>query len=256
MTVAASMMIQPYAPATATAGSVSASFPATNALTTQVLKPWQGTTTGADFLQIDLGANKIIGNGGGVILNAANMTSVTVFADTANPPTTNRGTLTLSQDAQGRYKGSLSFAAASVRFIRFTIAGGSPVDGAAGWSIGFASVFASGFSPARDPLFGESSMDEVTPQSRDDLDNGVVIRDTTGPSFMLITRAFSGGSGDDHEQIQQYARAGLCWWNDGNPNAPWNQWPVRHHDPKVTRKLAGFNREQVTLTLKEIVELI
>jgi hypothetical protein len=246
---AASLWFGLLAPATATAGSADPNYPATNALTTQVLRPWLATGTASDFLQIDLGASKTIV---GVVLNAANMASVTVFADNANPPTTNRGTLTLQQDGQGRYKASMSIAA-TVRYVRFAIAAGSTVDGSGAWGIGFAGVYSGAFSPAKDPLFGESSQDQVTPQSRDDLDNGVVIRDNTGPSYMLITRGFSGGSADDHEQIQQYARASVCWWNDGNPSAAWNQWPVRYHEPKVTRRISGFNREQVSILLKEEV---
>lgn len=246
---AASLLFGLLAPSTATSGTTT--NPATFALTTQINKPWLATATGTDFLQIDLGASVAVN---GVALNAANMSSVTVFADNANPPTTNRGTLSMAQDAQGRFKGSLLFSA-TVRFVRFTIAAGGTNDGNSVWSIGFAAAFSGLFLPPKDPLFGESSNDLVTPQSRDDLANGVVIRDTTGPSFMMITRAFSGGAADDHEQIQQYARAGLCWWNDGNPGVAGNQWPVRHHEPKVTRRMGGFNREQVSIVLKEIVEI-
>ncbi|MDR3389918.1 MAG: hypothetical protein P4L92_23015 [Rudaea sp.] len=236
-------------PATMTSGTAVPSYLATNAGTPgNVLKPWKGTTLGADYLQIDLGATAAIS---GLALNAGNMSSVTVFADNSNPPTTNRGTLTLSQDGQGRWKGSMAVVMA-VRYIRFTIAAGTPNDGATGWSIANALVFASTFSPPRDPLFSGSSIDSNTPQSRADLDNGVVICDNTGAPFETITLSFSGGAGDGHEQIQRYARAGVCWLNLGVATAPWYQWPVFHYDPKVTRKLSGFNRELVDITLKEV----
>jgi len=215
-----------------------------------VLRPWKGTTTGADWVQIDLGASVAVN---AIAVNGGNMGSVTVLADNANPPVTNRGVLTLSQDAQGRYKGSLAIGA-SVRYIRLNIGAGVPNDGSTAWSIACVYPFTNSFTAARDPLYGANSTQDLnTPQTRQDLDNGVVIRDSTGPSFMTFTLDFSGAATDDHEQIQQYARAGLCWLNFNIPNAAWEQFPVRNHDPKMTRKFGGFNREQVELTLKEEV---
>lgn len=234
----------------ATSSTAQAGFPVTNVINTQVLKPWKGTGVGADFVQLDLGASVALN---GVALNAANMGSVTVFADNANPPTTNRGTLTLSQDGQSRFKGSLLFVAAA-RFIRFTIAAGATTDGSATWQVGNAYPFSSIFNLARDPLFGqESALIFNTPQSRTDLDNGQDVTDNTGPGWAQLTLDFSGGAADDHEQLQQYTRAGLCWINMNIYNAPWQQWPVRHRDPAITRKYVGFNQEQVEITLKEQV---
>lgn len=231
----------------ASSNTAAAGFPASNVINTQVLKPWKATGVAADFVQLDLGAATAVN---GVAINDANMNSVTVLADNVNPPTTNRGTLTLTQDAQGRYKGMLAFAA-TFRYVKFVIATGTTNDGTSAWRISCAYPFSSTFSLPRDPLFGESELDANTPQSRVDLDNGQVIRDTTGPNFVTLTLQFRGGAADDHEQLQQYARAGLCWLNMNISNAPWQQWPVRHHDPKITRKFTGFNAEEVDITLKE-----
>lgn len=243
------LLYNPLVPATATASTEAAGYPATNALDSQILKPWKGTANSFDYLQIDLGSSKAVT---GVTITGANMPFVFVYADNSATPTTSRGTLTMAADDQGRYKGSLQFSA-TVRYIRFSISPNATLDGAPGWIIGAATAWAASFSPPRDPLYGGSSLDFNSPQSRQDLDNGVVIRDDIGPSYQLITLAFSGSASDDMAAIRRCARAGLCWLDLGVSTQRGWQWPVREHEAKVTRKITGFNRETMDLVLKEEV---
>jgi len=248
------LLINPIAPVTAASFlTAAAGYPATNALNSQILRPWKSSSNAAnaDALIVDLGTPLAIT---AVAVTQTNFSRFGVYADNTTFPTTVLGTLNTAQDAQGRYKGSL-VASATARYINFKCPSSldTPVDGN-NWTIGAVYVYTTApYTTPRDPLFGSSSLDLSTPQSRIDLDNGSVVRDTTGPSFQTINLDFTGGAGDDHEQIQQYTRAGICWLNLSNPSAPWEQWPVRHIDPKITRKLAGFNRELVSISLKEEV---
>jgi len=239
------------APGAAKASSEQAGYPASNVLLGKVQRPWKAlnATSLGSYVQIDLGAVYYVRL---LAINAANMVTVdSVMADTMDPPLSLRGPLTLYQDKQGRSKGSV-FISAAVRYIRLANFTGTPTDGDSVWSIGSIFLFSSYAQLARDPLFGESSNDLNTPQSRVDLDNGVSVVDDTGPSFMTPTLQFSGGATDDHEKLVRLTRAGLCWLNlnDGNGG---DQWPVRHVDPKITRKFTGFNRETVQVSLKEQV---
>lgn len=238
-------------PSTATASSAAAGYPATNVLLGKVLKPWRSTTAGSsENIIIDLGSNLPLSNAT-LAISATNMLTAAIYADTANPPTTLKGTILFSKDVTGRYKQSLSLTG-TIRYIKI-LPIGSPFDGAAYWSIGPVDVFASELAFARDPLFGESSLDANLPQTMVTLDNGIIVRDQTGPSFMTPTLNFTGGSTDNHEEIAMLARAGLCWLDLGITSNRGLQWRVRHYEPKVTRKLSAFNRETVQIALKEEV---
>ena len=241
-----------FAAATATASSAAAGYPATNVLTGQVLKPWRSTSlANTEYIIIDLGAIRLL-NGAILAVSATNLATATVYADSSNPPTTSRGTITPALDAQNRGKASLALTGL-IRYIKILASSGSPIDGAAYWSIGPVDVFVNTLAFPRDPIFGESSLDTNTPQTSVTLDNGKIVRDSTGPSFMTPTLTFSGGNGDDHEQIAMLARSGLCWLDLGIATNRGLQWRVMHYDPKITRKLTAYNRESVQIALKEEV---
>lgn len=248
----ARLAYNPIAAATATASSAAAGYPATNVLTGQVLKPWRSTSlANTEYIIIDLGSNYLL-NGAILAVSATNLATATVYADMSNPPTTSRGTITPALDAQNRGKASLALTG-TIRYIKILASAGSPTDGAAYWSIGPVDVFTATLAFPRDPIFGESSLETNTPQISITLDNGKIVRDGTGPSFVTSTLNFSGGSNDDHEQIAMLARAGLCWLDLGIASNRGLQWRVKHYEAKTTRKLTAFNRESVQITLKEEV---
>lgn len=248
----ARLAYNPIAAATATASSAAAGYPATNVLTGQVLKPWRSTSlANTEYIIIDLGSNYLL-NGAILAVSATNLATATVYADMSNPPTTSRGTITPALDAQNRGKASLSLTA-TVRYIKIVASSGAPTDGSAYWSIGPVDVFNNTLAFQRDPIFGESSLETNTPQTSVTLDNGKIVRDGTGPSFITPTLNFSGGSNDDHEQIAMLARAGLCWLDLGITSNRGLQWRVKHYEAKTMRKLTAFNRESVQIQLKEEV---
>lgn len=235
-------------PTTATASTAAANYAATNALRTAVLREWRSTTTGASWLQIDLGASLAVS---GIGISAFNCTSCTVLADNSATPTTNRGTLTTGVDRQGRRKGSLAFSA-TVRYIRLNITGGSPTDAAAYWRAGAAYAFASLLALPRDPLYGGSSIDWGTPQQRNDLPNGRAEAWSTGASRADLALQFAGKETDDIEELQRRARAGACWFDYGIAADRGLQFPVVHCEEVITSRFEKFNRRVLDLRLREL----
>lgn len=150
-----------------------------------------------------------------------------------------------------RRKGSLAFSA-TVRYIRFSIAAGSPADGAAYWSIGSAWPFASLLSLPRDPLYGSTAIDWKNPQQRTDLPNGSSETFATGAPHAEVLLQFAGRETDDIEEIVRRARAGTCWFDFGLLNERGMQWPVTHNEDVVTTRLEGFNRRRMDVRLREI----
>jgi len=235
------------APGSVRTATEQAGYPASNVLLGKVGRPWKGLGHGTAFLIVDLGASKYVDT---FAANNGNLVEVGIRYDDTGAFTSLIQTTTGGTDKQGRWKASFQIKD-TFRYLQLTmIASGLPTDGDDVWSLSSLFFFANSLSLARDPLFGESATDVNFPQSRVDLDNGSTVKDDTGPSFMTPTLQFSGGRDDDHEQLVRLTRAGLCWlnYNDGNPG---DQWPVRHVDPKITRKLAAFNRESVQVSLKE-----
>ena len=243
----------PFAIITATASSAAAGYPATNVLTGKVLKTWRSTSSATtEYLIIDLGAST--SNPNTLCISGLTMSNVSIYADNTSNPTTLVGTYICAADAQGRYKVSIVLPSSpSYRYIKIKPNTGTPTDGASYWTIGPVDLFTASLSFARDPIFGESSLDTNTPQTSATLDNGIIVRDGTGPSYMTPTLNFSGGSGDNHEQIAMLARSGLCWLDLGIASNRGLQWRVKHYEPKVTRKLTAYNRETVQIALKEEV---
>lgn len=235
-------------PTTATASSAAASYPATHVLLPQVLREWRSTTTGASWVQIDLGASLPVE---AVAINAFNCASCTVLADNSATPTTNRGTLTTGIDHQGRRKGALAFSA-TVRYIRFNITGGSPTDGAAFWRAGSAFVFVGSLALPRDPLYGSSSIDWITPQQRNDLPNGRAETWSTGAACAELGLLFAGRETDDVEALQRYARAGACWFDYGIAADRGLQFPVVHCEGVTTMRFEKFNRRMLETRLREV----
>lgn len=233
------------APSTVTASSAAANYQATNVMEPEVLKPWRSTVTTLSSIIIDLGSSKAVT---AVALNAVNFASCTVYADNTATPTTNRGTLTTGVDKQGRYKGALEFSA-TVRYIKFEIAAGTPVDGAAFWSIGAADVYALTTTLARDPLYG-ASVQFNTPRVGDQLPNGKAVKANIGASYAMIELPFSATASQDVEALKRLAQAEPCWLNLGVTADL--QWPITCLDDSSTRRLDRYNRETTSFRLKEL----
>ncbi|MBR0346041.1 MAG: hypothetical protein IJI03_12365 [Rudaea sp.] len=245
-----SLAYAPYAPVGVTATSAQPNYPATNALTTSIQRPWRSNTTTGESITLDLGSSKTVAC---IAFSACNFFNYTLRADNSAIPTTVIASAATGADDQSRFKGSITPAAPiTVRYISITPTG-APTDGAAGYSIGAIYVFPAAPKLARDPLFGVSQIDTNAPQSLTVLDNGATIKDDIGIPYAEITLGFSGGTSDDFGYIFRAGHIGLMWLNLDGTNTTGRQWPVRYFEPKMSRKLQMFNREQVQFVLKEQV---
>lgn len=248
----ATLAYSPLVPATATASSAAANYPATNVLLGKVNKPWRSTSNATtEYLIIDLGSSSSYPSNT-LCISGLTMPNAAIYADNSANPSTLKGTFTCAADTQGRYKVSLPLPG-TYRYIKIKPNSGTPTDGASYWTIGTVDLFTSSMQFARDPIYGESQIETHTPQSSVQLENGVTVKDDTGPSYSAITLNFSGGSTDDHEAIMRRARAGLCWLDLGVIANRGLQWRVKHIEPKTTRKITAFNRETVQIVLTEQV---
>lgn len=242
----------PYVPSTATASSVYGGFYAPNVLLGKVQKQWRANSAATtEYLIVDLGSSQVLVNAK-LTISAANLFDAQILADTAANPTTSKGVVAFSSDGNGRYKASMVISG-TIRYIKIKPNSGAPVDGSTRWAIGPVDLFKSALAVARDPIFGETAVDWMRPQTRTDLDNGISVKDDTGPPYSAITLNFSGGSADDHEAVMRQARAGLCWLDFNIAANRGLQWRVKHIEPKVTRKITAFNRESVQVLLTEQV---
>lgn len=237
----------------ATATSAAAGYPATNVREAPVDKPWRSTTNALQNLDIDLGSSRSVV---AVAVQGTNAPSFTVTADNSNPPTTNRGTLTLAQDNNARRKGVLEFAA-SVRYIRLQMPATSVVaddDGTVQsyYWVGAVYVFEATLTMPRDPLYGQSTVQHLRPQTSIDLDNGQNVTSSDGASVSLLQLGFSGRSDQDIERAARLARLGICWLDLGIASERWRQWPVRENTETVDRRASRYNAEQVELRFREI----
>lgn len=247
----ATLAYSPIVPATVTASSQAAGYPATNVLLGKVNMPWRSTSLAlTEYIIIDLGV--IISLPKTLTISATNLVDADIYADTSATPTTLKGTIIFANDGAGRYKAS-SAISGPFRYIKIKPHSGAPTDGNSFWSIGAVDLFANSMQFARDPIYGESQIESATPQTSVQLDNGVTIKDDTGPPYSAITLNFSGGSADDHEAVMRQARAGLCWLDMGATANRGLQWRVKHIEPKTTRKITAFNRETVQIVLTEQV---
>jgi hypothetical protein len=235
------------------ATSAAANYPATNLRETSVDRPWRSTTNALQNIDIDL-ANSLAVTAIGVQMT--NAPTVTVFADTFTVPTTSRGVITPVTDNNGRRKGSLAFSA-TVRYIRLQIPATSVVaddDGTvqAYYTIGSVYVFANTLTLPRDPLYGQSSTELLTPQTSVDLANGQNVTSNNGAPVTVINLGFSARAQDDVERARRLARLGPAWLDLDIASERWRQWPVRSVVERVTRSIARVNGERVELPFREL----
>lgn len=242
----------PYAAASVTALSSASGYPPGNVTVPGVMRGWRSSGTGVQWLQIDLGLSRSVT---AIAITEAMPESllasgITVLADNNTVPTTNRGTMTMGRDDNGRIKGSLPFSLLfppSFRYLRLQLTGS-----ASPYAIGSVFVFGATLMLAVDPLFGSTRLSMIDPQARVDLPNGVTESYLAGASSTEIELGFRARATHDITAVRRLARASPCWL-DFATSERGRQWPVRYHEPQVQRSLEGFNRESVAIKLREIV---
>lgn len=236
------------------ATSAAVDYPVIHVREQSVDRPWRSTTNALQNIDIELDGSQAVT---AVAVQMTNAPTLTVFADPAtSPPTTNRGTITTASDNNARRKGVLTFSA-SVRSIRLQIPAASVVandDGTVApyYTIGTVYVFANTLTLPRDPLYGQSSIEHLTPQTSIDLPNGQNVTSNNGAAVSLITLGFSARAQDDVERARRLARLGPAWLDLDIASERWRQWPVRSVAERATRSIARINAERVDLPFREL----
>lgn len=246
----------PLNPVSAAGFTQDSNYPASNMVgtyATSILRPWKSTGgTTLDAIEFDFGVAVVPL---AIAFSAANFDQFQVIGETApNASNYATGNMPVAYDGQGRGKGSFEYPGPTAyRYWKLNVTGAATKrDGDNRFSIGAVYFFVTKTLAARDPIFGPPQFDFGYPQSRIDMDNGAIVRDSIGASYAEVTLGFSGGANDDMELIQRLARAANCWISLDGANTA-RQWPVRHHEAKVSRRLQAYNREQVQYMLREIV---
>jgi hypothetical protein len=235
---------------TATASSAATGYPATAAMVPGVLRGWRSTAGGTQWLQLDLGSSVSIAAVAlqAIMLGSGLAPTIAVTADNSTTPTTARGTMVVGTDRNARAKASLEAASPfTARYVRFTFTGAGSAYG-----VGSAFAFGSVVPLPCDPLYGGSSIVMLDPQVRADLPNGTTEVYAAGPSLAELELGFRAKGSDDVEVVRRSARALPCWFDFGLSDRG-RQWPVRHVEAQTERRLAGYNREAVSIRLREIV---
>lgn len=234
----------------ATASSAAADYPASGALVPGVSRGWKSTAGGSQWLQLDFGASVVLAAVAvqEIIASVVAHTTIAVYANTFNPPTTLRGIIENGLDGNGRDKGAVAFTTAA-RYLCLVFSGAPAGDP---YYVGSVLPFATATVLAADPLYGASSINLLDAQVRNELRNGIVEAYAAGAASTDLELGFRTAGADDMESVRRAARAGPCWFDFGLTDRG-RQWPVRHIEAQTARRLDGYNRESLTLKLREII---
>jgi hypothetical protein len=237
------------------ATSAAASYPAIHMRLLSTERAWRSTSNALQNIDIDLNSSVPVT---GVCVQGTNAPSFTVFGDAAiTPATTNRGTITPVADGNGRRKGSINLGGLSLRYLRLQIPAAGVVaddDGTVQsyYTIGAVYVFGSTLNLPRDPIYGQSSIQHVTPQTSVNLANGQNVTSNDGAPYSNIAVGFGVRADQDIERARRMARLGACWLDLDIASERWRQWPVRSVTEQADRRLTRINGEQVDLQFREL----
>ncbi len=244
-------MIIDYAslvPSSVTATSAAAGYAASQLALPQIGLPWRSTSTATQQVVIDLGATQTIAS---VWVQHLNAQQLTVERATVANSYTTVGTLTTRKQGDGRRKGRIALNA-SARYLRLTIAAGTPTDGAAYWELGAVYLFAGSQSFDSSPNAGLAVRYEH-PQQEVTLANGQVRTASTGPSYAVLAPEVEHWPDEDLNWLVRQARTGTIGLDLELTSRPWALWPVRNYQKTISTSL----RDVVTDTLSaELVEVV
>ena len=230
----------------ASASTAATGYPATNTSVTQVGKPWRSTVTTETTVTLDAGASFTPAS---LCIQDANFASAPVTYSADNVTYYAAGTLTTYADLNGRRKGSLEFAN-TCRYIKITIASGTPTDSAAYWSIGAAYVFKTVETADMAPSVG-LSQEVVYPQASYELANGRTVTAELGNKFTLLSGQTPNRPADGAGDVVALARAGSIWIDMEITANRDRQWPMKFYDGRFTQTIdealwpASFSLKEV-----------
>ena len=231
----------------ASASTAATGYEATNTSNTQVGKPWRSTVTTETTVTMDAGASFTPAS---LCLQDVNFASAAISYSADNISYSAAGTLTTYADLNGRRKGSLEFTN-TCRYIKITIASGTPTDSAAYWSIGAAYVFKTVATAAMAPSVG-LSQEVVYPQASYELANGRTVVAELGNKFTLLSGQTNNRPADGAGDVVALARAGNIWIDMEITANRDRQWPMKFYDNRFTQTIDEA-LWPTSFSLKEIV---
>ena len=231
----------------ASASTEATGYLASNVAITQTRRSWRSTVTTESTVTLDCSASITPAS---LCLQDVNFATATIAYSADNISYTNVGTFTSYADINGRRKGSIEFSN-PCRYIRITIASGTPTDALAYWSIGAAYVFTSVQTADMAPAVG-LTIDPVFPQASYDLPNGRSVTAELGSSYMQLSGVTNNLASDDSGELVRLARAATIWIDMEISANRERQWPVGFFDGRFSQSIDEA-LWPTSFSLKEIV---
>jgi hypothetical protein len=232
---------------TASATTSATGYPATNISLPQVGRPWRSGDLTEQEVVLDLGASVTPES---LWLQDVNFASAVVERSADNVTYSAVGTLTSYADLHGRRKGLITVSEAC-RYLRVTIAAGTPTDDAAYFSIGAGYVFEEVETAPQAPTAGSMDIEVNYPQSRIDLANGRTVISDLGAPYIVLSGRIDETSDEDVARLLRLARAGTIGL-DLERTDRWQAWPMAGYAEQF-QQASGEAVWPVSFELKEVV---
>lgn len=229
-----------------TATSSELGYPVANLLTPQIRRPWRSVGTGAQTIDIDLGA---VVASPVIALQGCNAAAFTVSHGSAAYTTVALGSLATAEDRHGTRRLSIA-TSGSVRYVRL-VTSGAPTDGAAYWWGGALYAFGDTTALPDNPLLG-SEANPLYPQTRVDLPNGQRLVFDRGAPRQQLNLRFRTPRTSDIDALVRLARRGPCWLDMGIAANRELQWPVQFDSDTATRTFAQAAQDEAAIPLYEL----
>ncbi len=238
-------------PTTATATTAQAGYAATNILRRSISQPWWSTSTSANDVVIDCGADtakKVLH------VHDCNFASapISTAASAAPGSFTARGTLTTYENDAGRRRGWIELSD-SDRYVKIGIASGTPADNLAYWRIGSAYLMATKNIMPSDLQFG-FDIAPTEPVIATDLTNGRRAQAIVGNDFDVLELKWRRKYSEVMKPMVKKTREGLCIFVaiDVNTYYPEQSWPVMRYEAK-RETFDRWQHSMLTTKLREEV---
>jgi hypothetical protein len=220
-----------------------------NVLTEYTLQSWRTTTTGANSIQLNFGADIDIA---GIMVSNCNADEVVIWSRTGAGSYLVDGTMTITEDPEGGRRGIFTGIPSGRQYVQLNIASGSPVEGY--WEIGAFHAWADAQALARSPKFG-ASYERMRPAVGVEYVNGFQRAAISGPDRAVLSFDWDivVAESEDPAIIRRATRNGQIVGLDIGIET-WAFWPLRWSDPGPTRMaFANAGLRAWGIELREVV---
>lgn len=231
-----------------TATDAAAGFPASNVAAESLGRPWRAVDAGAKDVVIDLGSSLAINS---LFLHDVNFASATIATSPDNITYTALGTLTAFAGRRGRRRGRITVGLTK-RYLKVSIAAGTPSDGLAFWRIGAAYVFASKVTAAALPD-KPLKITTMRPQVTGSLPNQIPAVAVVGSKMDRIEFSIPRFATDSLDDFLQRPDAGSVALDIEDPAYPEQIWPVRYVENQTVEQFDEYQHSVTPFVFYEIV---